>query len=286
MSMESDMKSNLLSKNTVNTGIKEKSNRHIVCLSGGVASAVVAKWVKENVEGEVVYYFNDVKWEHPDLYRFNSDLEKALGIKIFPDTDGRTPEQVFYDSKMLGSNRTPLCSKILKAERLQKFVKSGDTLYFGIDEKEIHRAARITPIYERFGCKCVFPMIDHNISKEEAFQTIKDLGIELPQMYKDGFEHNNCSGGCVRAGQKQWRLLLRLYPDVYAERERVEREYNEWYQSRALKKTGSYKMLKEYSYMKDMTLKEFRELIQKQPEMSFMDDSWQGECIGICGDMN
>ena len=279
------MKSNLLSKNTVNTGIKEKSNRHIVCLSGGVASAVVAKWVKENIKEEIVYYFNDVKWEHPDLYRFNRDLEKELDIKIFVDSDGRNPEQVFYDQKMLGSNRTPLCSKVLKAERLQTFVKAGDTLYFGIDESEIHRAARITPIYERFGCKCVFPMIDNNISKEQAFQTIKDLGIELPQMYKDGFEHNNCYGGCVRAGQKQWKLLLRLYPDVYAERERVEKEFSDWNNKRRSEKDPNYKP-REYSYMKDITLTEFRELIEKQPELDFFDNEWQGECIGICGSMN
>lgn len=278
-------KKDLLSKNTVNTGMKEKSNRHIVCLSGGIASAVVAKWVKENIKGDIIYYFNDVKWEHPDLYRFNSDLEKALDIKIFSDTDGRTPEQVFYDSKMLGSNRTPLCSKVLKAERLQKFVKNGDTLYFGIDEKEIHRAARITPIYDRFNCKCVFPLIDNHVSKEQAFQIIEDLGIEKPQMYKDGFEHNNCSGGCVRAGQKQWKLLLRLYPEVYAERERVEREFCEWNNKRRLEKDPNFKAQK-LSYMKDITLEEFRKKLEQQPMLFIPEDEWQGECIGICGSMN
>ncbi|MGB3512147.1 MAG: hypothetical protein WBA93_23495, partial [Microcoleaceae cyanobacterium] len=182
-------------------------------------------------------------------------------------------------------NRTPLCSKVLKAERLQKFVKAGDTLYFGIDEKEIHRASRITPIYERFNCKCVFPLIDNHISKEQAFKTIEDLGIEKPQMYRDGFEHNNCSGGCVRAGKKQWKLLLRLYPEVYAERERVEAEFSEWNNKRRKEKDQSYTG-RGYTYMKDMSLRELRELIEKQPMLDFFDNEWQGECIGICGSMN
>lgn len=279
------MKKDLLSKNTINTGSKEESNRHIVCLSGGVASAVVAKWVNENVEGEKIYYFNDVKWEHPDLYRFNSDLEKALNLKITVDCDGRTPEQVFYDQKMLGSNRTPICSKSLKAEMLQKFVCPGDTVYFGIDHQEIHRAARITPIYEKLGCKVKFPLIDNYIFKPNAFEIIKDMGIEIPKMYKDGFEHNNCSGGCVRAGVRQWISLLKTYPDIYAERERIEREFTKWNNERRLKKDPNYKS-REYHFMKDMSLRELRENYEKGNDLNFGPDEWQGECIGICGSMN
>lgn len=260
----------------------EKSNRHIVCLSGGVASAWVANWVKNNINGEVIYYFNDTRWEHPDLYRFLDDLKRVLKIEITEDSDGRTPEQAFYDSKMLGSNRAPICSKILKAERLQNFVKPGDTLYFGIDGSEIHRAARITPIYDRLQCKSVFPLIDNKVLRHETFKFIESLEIEIPQMYKDGFTHNNCSGGCVRAGEKQWASLLRVYPDVYAERERVEIEFTEWNQKRRSEKDPNYN-LTEYTFMKNMSLKTFREKIEQGLEFDFGEDEWQGECIGVCG---
>lgn len=30
-----------------------------------------------------------------------------------------------------------------------------------------------------------------------------------------GFEHNNCAGACVKAGQAQWRLLLEKNPELY-----------------------------------------------------------------------
>jgi len=265
-------KHTLLSKRSNVYANSEHTDRHIVAISGGVASAYVAWFVKNNIEGEKIYYFNDTKWEHPDLYRFINDIERVLDINIMRDTDGRTPEQVFYDVRMLGSNRTPICSRILKAERLQRFVNQGDTLYFGIDPGEIHRAARITPIYQRFGCECKFPLIDNLVQRDDMFNKIIELGIEIPQMYKDGFTHNNCSGGCVRAGKKQWVALLGKYPDVYAERERVEREFAEF-------------IGKPYTMMKDISLKELRESVEMQIEIDFGEEEWQGECMGNCGVM-
>ncbi len=102
----------LSSRQSANIG-REESDRHIVAISGGIASAWVANWVRENIDGEIIYYFNDTKWEHPDLYRFLGDIEKALGIKITSDDNGKSPEEIFYEKRMLGSNRTPICSRIL-----------------------------------------------------------------------------------------------------------------------------------------------------------------------------
>lgn len=246
--------------------------RHIVTISGGVASAWVAKWVKDNIQGEIIYYFNDTKWEHPDLYRFLAEIEKAIGIKITYDNDGRNPEQVFYDQKMLGSNRAPICSKILKANRLQKFCKPGDILYFGIDGSELKRAARITPIYERIQCKTTFPLIDLMVTKEDVFNEIRLMGIEIPELYKRGFTHNNCSGGCVRAGIKQWSLLYKTFPDVYLDRMRIEEEFSA--------KTGGG-----YHFMKELSLKQLKAIIDQQMELPFDDEIWSGECIGICNVM-
>ncbi len=276
-------KSDLLSYGTISDQ-KEQGGRHIVCLSGGLSSAWVAWWVKENVTGEIIYYFNDTKWEHADLYRFLDDISSALNIEILYDSDGRDPEQVFYDEKMLGSNRTPICSRILKAERLQKYAKSGDTLYFGIEGSEVHRAARITPIYARLSCLCRFPLIDQRVEKMEMYTLINDLGVDIPQLYIDGFSHNNCAGGCVRAGKSQWKALFHEYPDVYAERERVEREFTEWNNKRRLENDKGYNP-REYHFMKDMSLSELRYVIENQLAFDFGDPEEQGECVGVCGRM-
>jgi len=47
----------------------------------------------------------------------------------------------------------PFCSRILKAERLQKFVKNGDILIFGIDKNESKRAKRIEQVYRNIAFK-------------------------------------------------------------------------------------------------------------------------------------
>ena len=250
-------------------------NRDIVALSGGVASAWVAWWVLNNHNPDAILYFNDTLWEDSDLYRFLDDLEAYLGVKIHRDSDGRTPEQVFYDSNMLANNRVPLCSRILKAERMQKFINPGDVAWFGIDMQEAHRCERIAAIYRPLGVECRFPMVEQAVFKPHVFGWLKETGIELPRMYKLGFSHNNCSGGCVRSGKKQWVHLLRTLPDVYAERERVEEEF--------MMLTG-----KRATYMKDMSLKELREIHEQQPALDFaLDDSdTVTECVGICGTMN
>ena len=249
--------------------------RNIVALSGGVASAWVAFHVLANIDPNAILYFNDTKWEDKDLYRFLDDLKAYLNHEITYDTDGRTPEQVFYDQNMLANNRVPLCSKILKAERLQKFIVPGDVVYFGIDTQEIHRCERISAIYRPLGVECKFPMVELGIFKPHVFQWLKETGIKMPRMYDLGFSHNNCAGGCVRSGKKQWVHLLRTLPDVYAERERVETEF-------------SLLKGKQVTYMKDMSLKELREIYELQPALDFdLDDSdTVTECVGICGLQN
>lgn len=59
-------------------------------------------------------------------------------------------------------------------------------------------------------------------------ETATKMGIEPPRLYKLGFEHNNCGGGCVLGGQAQWAHLLRVMPERYAwheEQERLTRQH-------------------------------------------------------------
>jgi len=250
----------------------------IVAISGGKASAWCADWaLKQYPKEDVILYFNDTRWEHPDLYRFLSDLEKHFDKKIVLDSDGRNPEELFYDNNALANNRMPFCSRILKAERLQKFYKDGDTLVFGIGSDEAHRASRLISVYEgvarRTGKQVYlrFPLIGCEVSKSQVNDFLLDAGIKQPALYEMGFLHNNCSGGCVRAGKKHWKLLYEKLPDVYAERERVEREMREY--------TG-----KDISFFKDETLEQFRGRIERRELSSFYDDvdDKETECIGIC----
>jgi len=261
------------------------AQRHIVAISGGKASAWCAWWAVNNLPKEkVVLYFNDTGWEHHDLYRFLDDVSNKLEHEITRDSDGRSPEELFTDVNALANNRMPFCSRILKAERLQSFLTDGDKIYFGIGGDELHRAQRIADVYrkvsesKKINIRVGFPLLKNKVTAHAVDTLLADLGIVEPELYKLGFEHNNCSGGCVRAGKKQWKLLLEKLPDVYAERERVENDFR--------KRTN-----KDVHFLKDETLSSFRERVKHGVLSTHYANNNEDiqmplECFGICDSQN
>ncbi len=249
-------------------------SRTIVALSGGKASAYVADYAVRNYQN-VILYFNDTLWEHKDLYRFLDDLSKYLNTEILRDSDGRDVAQVCRDNKMLANNRVPFCSRILKAERLQSFAQHGDSILFGIGPEEKHRADRILGVYQRLFVKTGkavrvgFPLIKNNVSSADVDEWLRSTGIKEPEMYRLGFTHNNCSGGCVRQGLKQWMHLLDTLPDVYEERAALEREM-------------SAKLGKRVTFAKNVSLDELRERVKSKSKIDLTDDVEVTDCIGIC----
>lgn len=283
-----DYKNKLLSKiNDFQLDLIDLSDqsRVIVALSGGKASAWCANWALKNFPKEkVILYFNDTKWEHEDLYRFLSDLENYFNHPITIDCSGKSPEDLFYEKQALANNRMPFCSGILKADRLQKYYKDKDILVFGIgthSEREKSRALKIQKVYEAVSMKrkklalLSFPLIENNISSEDIDKFLSSTGIKEPELYKLGFEHNNCSGGCVRSGKKQWKLLYEKLPEVYLERERVEREVREF-------------LDKDIHFLKDETLESLRlKITSGKFKLEKADEIEEvSECIGICSSRN
>jgi hypothetical protein len=62
-------------------------------------------------------------------------------------------------------------------------------------------------------------MFKHHIAANLA-----EAGVPQPRLYDMGFAHNNCGGFCVKAGQSQFRHLLKLRPTTYAYHEGQEKE--------------------------------------------------------------
>ena len=122
--------------------------------------------------------------------------------------------------------------------------------------------------------KLIFPLIQEDVTKDLINNFFYNIGIQEPLLYQLGFLHNNCSGGCVRAGKKHWKLLYEKLPEVYADRERVEREMREY-------------LGKDISFFKDETLEAFRGRIERKELSSFYDteDEKETECIGICSNI-
>src|SRR5689334_22145447 len=96
----------------------------VVGFSGGVTSAWCAGWaLRTYPRDEVILLHHDTKEEHPDTYRFLHEMAAALKLPVTDDSDGRSVTEVFYDENAIAYNRMAFCSRILKAERGDAFVK-------------------------------------------------------------------------------------------------------------------------------------------------------------------
>lgn len=209
---------------------------HVVMFSTGASSAylldlVIQQQGKENV----IPFFTDTLWEDEDNYRFMKEVLEHLDIEPVVYTDGRTPEQVFFDERFFGNFGTAPCSRDLKMKQTVIYIEElrsqgiEPILYFGIGKHEAKRSIRITENYSH-NClepvECRFPLADKPMSKGYFSAVIEgQWGIKLPRMYLYGFEHANCSGRCVKAGIRHYKLLYRVWPQRFNAQEEMERKF-------------------------------------------------------------
>lgn len=215
--------------------------KHVVMFSGGIGSWATAKRVAEKYGTDDLYLvFSDVKGnnpsphvgEDPDTYRFIDDAIKNVGGTYVYLNDGRDIWQVFKDRKFLGNSRQANCSTELKQKPARKWIDENcdpeDTvIYVGIDWTETHRVPSIVKNYLPF--KAEAPLTEPPyLSKQQMIDWAKSEGLEPPRLYSLGFAHNNCGGGCVRAGQGQFKRLLELMPERYEEWAKREAEVRDF----------------------------------------------------------
>lgn len=192
----------------------------VVFYSGGIASWATAKRVIERhgTDG-LVLLFTDTNSEDEDLYRFLDETAIRFGVPITRLADGRDIWQVFRDERMLGSTRMDPCSKILKRQLGRRWIRENApdaTLYFGIDWTEVHRLDRIRSAWEPWTVEAPMTEPPYRL-RAEMIADLEASGIRPPRLYGLGFEHNNCGGGCVKAGIGHFTQLLRVWPERYAE---------------------------------------------------------------------
>lgn len=203
--------------------------KHVVQFSGGLGSFGAALWVAERYgTSNMTLLIADTKIEDPDLWRFADDTSRLLGVPLTKVADGRTPWELFRDKRFLGNDRITPCTRFLKQIPCRKWMRVNapacdSVIYIGIEKTKRDRA-RIPAIARNWKpWRTQFPLCNRwlpEMSKEESKAQLMGLarwyGIEPPRMYTLGFEHNNCGGTCVRAGQKQWKHTLEVLPERFA----------------------------------------------------------------------
>ena len=250
--------------------------RHVIFYSGGIASYITAKRViARQGAANCTLLFTDTNYEHEDLYRFLDESCKHLGVELTRIADGRTPWEVFRDVRFLGNTRADPCSKILKRDLAQKWVRDNHdpadtTLYLGLTADEKHRLVRSKRFWEPYTVES--PLMDEpTTTKADMISECRRDRIEPPELYSLGFPHNNCGGFCVKAGQAHFLHLLRELPDKYAEVEQKEQEMRDL--------LGDVAILRDRrgGETKPLTLKQLR--TRSKDECNFLD--WGGcGCFG------
>lgn len=198
-----------------------------VCWISAGVSSFIAGWLVRDTVDEYVYI--DVADQHPDSMRFVKDCEKALGkpIQVFRSEQYRNVDECIraFGFVMNRNNHFQPCTAWLKKrvrKRWEEAHAGEDITYvWGMDMNEQHRADRLVEGMPQF--KHEFPLIDKQLTKAEAHGILATLGIKRPVMYDMGYSNNNCIG-CVRGGMGYWNKIRVDFPDVFAQRAKMERD--------------------------------------------------------------
>ena len=200
---------------------------HVVMFSGGIGSwAAAARVVERHGPDDVTLLFADTLMEDADLYRFMADCERDLGVLVTRIADGRDIWGVFRDVRFLGNTRVDPCSRVLKREPMRRWLEANcdpdtTTVYLGYEWTEPHRVERAARFWEPWRVES--PMAERPyLTKTEMIDWAASRGLRAPRLYAMGFAHNNCGGGCVKAGAGQFAKLYDAMPERYAEWEAQE----------------------------------------------------------------
>ena len=250
---------------------------HLVQFSTGAGSAEVAwRVVEKHGANNVVLLTANTLAEDDDNWRFGAEVAARLGCDWVCLADGRTPMQVGRDLSVVPNNRMAVCSRVLKRELLRAYLDEHHDpaeaiVYLGFDWTEEHRLAAAKPHWAPW--RIAAPLTEPPyLDKAAVLDLFRERGIEPPRLYAQGFTHANCGGACVRGGQAQWELLLRVNPGRYADWEAEEETTRA-----ALGKDVSILRDRTRGTLRPLTLRRFREGLERQPSL-FDEGDW-----GACG---
>lgn len=266
----------------------------VYLISGGKSSTLATWYHRnKHPEREYLYYFNDTLVEHESTYRFLieslyfleglkitkkvADLVRSIPrIKPGIDIQERTkhldklfeivcndtglirsryvdPWTCFDVQRFIGNTRVDTCSRVLKREPRKLFTDSlhNIEICFGLNWTEIHRYEK-TLTYEP---NAIAPLATDLVDKDKLWIEFHACsGIKEAEAYGIGLSNDNCAGGCVKAGQAQWKKVWLYRRDVYL--------WNEQCMDEVMNKNPNLRPFLRMTIngeLKYLTLKEYRE---------------------------
>ena len=220
--------------------------KYLGWFSCGSTSAVACKLAIEQYgKDSVDLWYIETGASHPDNKRFIKDCENWYGkeIKVAQNPRFSCPLDV-AKKELFNTPYGAPCTKYLKKEVRQKQImplyegeKVIHVLGFEYTKHEANRALRWKQQQTK---DRVFPLIEKRLDKPKCLLMLKQAGIELPAMYKLGYNNNNCIG-CFKGGMGYWNKIRKDFPEVFEEISKVEQETGH----ACLKKDGKALFLKD-----------------------------------------
>lgn len=190
----------------------------IAWFSAGATSAVACKLaLRAGTPVRIVYIAIDSA--HPDNDRFIRECEAWYGQPIERWRNEKYKDQfdVIEKRRYVNGPGGALCTFELKKSvrfAVEKQLGEWSSQVFGMEfsKREINRAIRFREQYP--DAKASFPLIEARLTKRDCLGMLEAAGIEVPAMYRLGFNNNNCIG-CVKGGQYYWNLIRKHFPESY-----------------------------------------------------------------------
>lgn len=215
---------------------------YIVSVGGGLSSTMELplRVIEQHGRDNVKLVMCELPNEDPDVWRLVKAVEAYTHVKVEMTGDKLTPWDIFFQEKainpVMSGVRASICSLRLKSQVMAAWVNehcdpSKDVMCVGITAGEIERMLSIRANWHKAGWKVEAPLsLDPTVTREYLMAKSQRLFGFVPRLYKWDFDHNNCGGACIKAGQYQWVRLLHYLPDVYQwweeNEERFRREIN------------------------------------------------------------
>lgn len=187
--------------------------RLLVWFSCGAASACALKLLAD--QNPVALYCDTSRNEHPDNARFLRDVEAWTGCTVekLKHKDYSTVEEVFDARQYVSGPAGAPCTVELKKVPRFQMQRPDDVHVFGMTIDEQKRIKQFED--SNFDLNLAWPLVQMGMSKADCLAMIREAGIEVPMMYRLGYENNNCLG-CVKASSPHyWNKVRRDFPEVF-----------------------------------------------------------------------
>lgn len=196
--------------------------RVLVWFSCGAASAVAAKLASEKYPECEILYCDTLKYEHEDNKRFLDDVSNWCNkeIKILSSNKYEDIYDVFDKTGWLVGVGGARCTKELKTNVRLDYQKPGDLQIFGLTFDEEKRIEKFESNNGNIDIEWI--LYENKITKTDCYKIIQEANIDLPMMYKLGYNNNNCIG-CVKGQAGYWNKIRVDFPEMFkkmAEQER------------------------------------------------------------------